>query len=121
MESATWAQWNNDLTQDPTLPIYTGHMTTTPPTTEEHNGEVLSLLAEFVEDSMDPREEFCPDKISSHLDDLMIEMHDGQLMKNLEKLRGPSRLESIFQLVRYSVYLSSNNLLSDSKTDKFVK
>ena len=42
-------------------------------------------------------------------------------MKNVEKLKGPSKLEPVLQLIRYSVYLSSNNLLPDSKTDKLVQ
>ena len=91
------------------------------PISEGSNDEVIALLADCVgaaanSDSASSREE-----LISHLDDNTVEMHDGQLMKNVEKLKGPSKLEPVLQLIRYSVYLSSNNLLPDSKTDKLVQ
>jgi ankyrin repeat protein len=88
---------------------------------EESNVEVLSLLAECVGASAGSENLEYPEQISSGLEDLTIEMHDGQLGENVVRLKGPSRMESVFQLIRYFVYLSSNNLLSDSKTDKIVK
>ncbi len=88
---------------------------------EESNVEVLSLLAECVGASAGSENLEYPEQISSGLEDLTIEMHDGQLGENVVKLKGPSRMESVFQLIRYFVYLSSNNLLSDSKINKIVK
>lgn len=81
---------------------------------EPSDGGVLSLLAECVGASNHP------EKICSYLDDITIEMHDGQFEENILRLKGSSRLESVFQLVRYSMYLSSNSLLSATETRKIL-
>ena len=60
-------------------------------------------------------------KIFSRLDELTVGIGDVELAKDIEKLTRSLVMESILQLIRYSVYLSSNNLLSDSETDKLVE
>jgi hypothetical protein len=72
--------------------------------TQESNSEALSLFAECVgasvgSDCADYRE-----NIFSHLDDLTIEMHENELVKNVEKLTELSRTDALFQLVCYSVF-----------------
>jgi ankyrin repeat protein len=89
--------------------------------TQDAYSKVLSLFAECVgalvtSDSADYRE-----IIFSHLDDLTIETHENELVKIVEKLTGSSRMDALFQLVRYSVFLSSNNLLPDSVTENLVQ
>lgn len=56
-------------------------------------------------------------KISSHLEAATIERHEDELVRNVEGLFGRSSLERLLQLLWFSVFLSSNNLLSPGATD----
>ena len=58
------------------------------------------------------------DKISHH--QVGEEMHN-QLIRSLENVNGSSKWESLLPTVFYAIYLSSNNLLTDSTTDKLVQ
>jgi hypothetical protein len=120
MENLLGAPWNNHWTPEPTLPGWLDEMNSTMPRTQESNGEVLSLFAECVGPSVSSDSTDYRENISSHLEGLTIEMYDNKLVNNVKKLTGPSKMESAIQLVRYSVYLSSNNLLPDWKTDKLL-
>src|SRR5436309_16088196 len=51
----------------------------------------------------------------------MLERHDGELLTSVQKLFGPVAGDSIFQFVKFVVYLSSNNLLPANHTDDFLK
>jgi hypothetical protein len=59
--------------------------------------------------------------ISLRLDDITIESQDGVIASNVRKLCGISIVDTSIQFVRYSIYLSSNNLLSNSQTDHFLR
>lgn len=90
------------------------------PTTQTSSREVRSLFAEIIGESVDPDSPEYLSKMASELDDVLIEREEGELMRNIKKMVGPSVLESSFQLLRYSIYLSSNNLLSTRHTDKLL-
>ncbi|OBT44843.1 hypothetical protein VE00_04970 [Pseudogymnoascus sp. WSF 3629] len=91
------------------------------PTTQISSREVRSLFAEIIGESVDPDSPEFLSKVASELDDVIIECEEGELLRNIKKMVGPSTLESSFQLLRYSIYLSSNNLLSTRHTDKLLK
>jgi ankyrin repeat protein len=115
------ADRNNRWVKEPPSSAYCDNVNSTIQITQESHSEVLSLFAECVgalvtSDCADYRE-----IIFSHLDDLTIETHENELAKNVEKLTGSSRMDALFQLVRYSVFLSSNNLLPDSATENLVQ
>ncbi|RFU35063.1 hypothetical protein B7463_g1295, partial [Scytalidium lignicola] len=85
------------------------------------NRDTRSLFAEIIGSDIDSDNPDYLPKISTYLNEVLIERHDGELMKNATKLLGHSIQEAAFQLLRYSIYLSSNNLLSDSLTDKLLR
>lgn len=92
-----------------------------PPVTDTSDSEARSLLAEYFGEYINPDStEYIP-RISSHLEGITIERQDGELVRNIKKLFEPSSLNTTFQLVRFSVYLSSNNLLSNHQTDKLLQ
>ena len=82
------------------------------------SGEMLSLFAECVGahvtsyGTSDYR-----DIISSQLNEFLVERHDGELRNEVERLHVASSSEITFQLIRYCIYLSSNNLLSNKAID----
>lgn len=115
------AQWTNPSTQDPAMFAHADEMLALVPSTVDSQREVLSLLAGCVGASASPDSADFLKEVFSHLDDLMIEFHNDATMRNAENLRVSTNLEPLLQLIRYSVYLSSNNLLSDSKTDNLVE
>jgi ankyrin repeat protein len=59
-------------------------------------------------------------EISGHLNDILIERAEGDLIRNTRNLLSPSLLNASLQLLRYSIYLSSNNLLTSKHTDKLL-
>jgi ankyrin repeat protein len=113
--------WNYHVPQDALLSEYHDEAPYLALMTQDSNVEVLSLFAECVGASVSSDSTDFPEKILSHLEELTIEMHDDALVKNVKRLTGSSQMQSIIQLFRYSVYLSSNNLLSGWKTQKLVE
>lgn len=83
--------------------------------------EVISLLADWLVDSIDTGGTRGIPEISPHLEAVTIERNDGELVRNVEKLCGLSGYERLLQLLRFSVYLSSNNLLSKDATDNLLR
>ena len=113
--------WTDQPTQDLDVQIQSDGVSPISPTTETSSVEVRSLFADIVGTGVDPDSPEYPSKIASELDNVLIECEEGELVKNIKKMVGPSVLESSFQLLRYSVYLSSNNLLSTYHTDKLLQ
>lgn len=99
----------NDKEASPTVPI------------EITNHEARALLAEGLGASVNPESADYIAEISSQLDEITIERHDGEIVKNVKNLSGSSGLNASFVAVRYLVFLSYNNLLSDTHTDKFMR
>ena len=89
--------------------------------TDAFQSEALSMLAEYVNAPANPNTPEHREKVFSLLDNLTVEKYDGELAEQAKKLSGHFQLEPAFQLLRFSVYLASNNLLLDDKTDKLVQ
>ncbi|KAJ4172333.1 hypothetical protein NW754_002525 [Fusarium falciforme] len=83
--------------------------------------EARGLLGECLGESVDPDNPDYTSRISSSLEEITIDRHDGDLVHHVRRLSTASGQEAVFQLLRYTVYLSSNNLLSDKKTDKLLR
>jgi ankyrin repeat protein len=83
--------------------------------------EARGLLGECLGESIDPDNPDYSSRISSSLEEITIDRHDGDLVHHVKRLSTASGQEAVFQLLRYTVYLSSNNLLSDTKTDKLLR
>ncbi|OBT83077.1 hypothetical protein VE02_08861 [Pseudogymnoascus sp. 03VT05] len=113
--------WSDQPTQGLNVQIQSEAETPMSPTTQTSSREVRSLFAEIIGESVDPDSPEYISKVTSELDDVIIECQEGELVRNIRKMVGPSTLESSFQLLRYSIYLSSNNLLSTLHTDKLLK
>ncbi|KFZ23160.1 hypothetical protein V502_02357 [Pseudogymnoascus sp. VKM F-4520 (FW-2644)] len=113
--------WSDQPTQDLNVQIQSEAETPMSPRTQTSSREVRSLFAEITGESVDPYSYEYPPKGASELDDVLIEREEGELVRNIKKMVGPSVLESSFQLLRYSIYLSSSNLLSTRHTDKLLK
>ena len=113
--------WGDQPTQDLNVQIQSEAETPMSPRTQTSSREVRSLFAEITGESVDPDSCEYPSKVASELDDVLIEREEGELVRNIKKMVGPSVLESSFQLLRYSIYLSSNNLLSTRHIDKLLK
>ncbi|UPL00340.1 hypothetical protein LCI18_011274 [Fusarium solani-melongenae] len=83
--------------------------------------EARRLLGECLGETIDPDNPDYSSRISSSLEELTIDRHDGDLVHHVKRLSAASGQEAVFQLLRYTVYLSSNNLLSEMKTDKILR
>ena len=118
MEPPSYVQWYQ---QDSALFEHPDEMNAMIPMTEELNSEALFLLGECVNASVNLDRTDSRENVASQLKNLTVERYDGELAEYVEKLNGRSKLEPAFQLLRFSVYLSSNNLLSEEKTDRLVK
>ena len=88
--------------------------------TRESDKEALSLLGECVNDSVNLERTDCNEETLFPLENLLVERYNGEFAGCAERLNDHTKLEPAFQLLRFSVYLSSNNLLSGLKTDKLV-
>ena len=83
--------------------------------------EARKLLGECLsEDTVDPDSPELMSRMSSTLDDIMIEKDDGDIGRHVRNFYSTSGHDIPFQLLRYIVYLSTNNLLADNKLDKIV-
>ncbi|KAL2036493.1 hypothetical protein N7G274_010759 [Stereocaulon virgatum] len=89
--------------------------------TGETSDEVSALSADFIGATTDSKNTYSGHELLPYLDDIIVEPYQGQLAKNVEQLKGPFELDTVLQLVRSAVYLSSNNLLSDTEVDELVK
>jgi hypothetical protein len=85
------------------------------------NSEARLLLAICLGSEVSPDSSEYAHDISLRLDDITIESQDGVIASNVRKLCGISIVDTSIQFVRYSIYLSSNNLLSNSQTDQFLR
>ena len=121
METPSYVNWYQPLIQGSALFEHPDEMNAMVSMTEEFNSEALFLLGECVNASVNLDRTDYREKILSQLENLTVERYDGELAEYVEKLNGRSKLEPAFQLLRFSVYLSSNNLLSEAKTDRLVK
>ncbi|KAH8651560.1 ankyrin repeat-containing domain protein [Tricladium varicosporioides] len=86
-----------------------------------HDHQARSLFAKILGKSINPNSQDYLSTVTSHLDNILIERQDGEITKNLQKFFGSSTFDITLQLLRYSVYLSSNNLLSENQTDMLLK
>ncbi|KFX88718.1 hypothetical protein V490_07449 [Pseudogymnoascus sp. VKM F-3557] len=110
--------WTDQPMQDLNAPIQSEGNPSISPATQTLSSEARSLFAEIFGKSVFPDS---PEYLSKVASDVLIECEEGDLVRNIKKMVGPSILESSFQLLRYSVYLSSNNLLSPYHTDKLLQ
>ncbi|CZR68344.1 uncharacterized protein PAC_18243 [Phialocephala subalpina] len=86
-----------------------------------HNREARSPFANMLGKNMKPDGPDYLSIITSHLDNILIERQDGDITRNMQIFFGSTNFELTLQLLRYSVYLSSNNLLEDDQTDKLLR
>ena len=114
-------QWSRDSAQAHPLNMSSSEADSMTPMTQIPNIEVLTLFADCLGVSVGSNICEYREQILSQLDELTIESHEDELAGNVKKLIESSKMQSALQLLRYSVYLSTNNLLSDSKTDKLIE
>ena len=85
----------------------------------EPSTEALRLLAGFTSPCTDAYDII--KKLHYNLEGIVIEVPEHERAEYLVQGTGPSRLEQIFLFIRYFVYLSSNNLFDNERTDKLVE
>lgn len=85
----------------------------------EPSTEALRILAGSTSPCTDAKDII--KKLYSSIEGIAIEVPDHERVDSLVQGTGPSKLEQMFLFVRYFVYLSSNNLLDDERTDKLVE
>lgn len=86
-----------------------------------HDQEARQLLAGILEGYIYSNNHDHLSTIKSRLDKIIVELQDGDITKNLQSFLGSSAFEITLQLLRYSVHLSSNNLLSNYHTNQLLK
>ncbi|KAM5489480.1 hypothetical protein MaudMau93_003298 [Microsporum audouinii] len=59
--------------------------------------------------------------ITRSLEPVMIEQRDGDLARSTKKLFGHSKSNALLQFFQFCVYISSNNLLTDYRTEKLLR
>ena len=89
--------------------------------TRESEREALSVLAKVMGANGDPNHNLSRQQILSHLNDLTVELHDESDEKKMEILMSSSKIEPMIQLLRYAIYLSSNNLLPNDRMEDLVR
>ncbi len=93
-----------------------------PPAFEATNREARKLLGDCLDVQIDPDNPEYVSQISSHLDDLGVRRSGGELVQHTKTLSsGASAGDMGLCLLRYAIYLTSNNLLCLSKVDKILK
>jgi len=91
-------------------------------TLEEASREARELLGGCLNASIDPDSPEYVSKISSCLEDIAIERCNGDLVRHIETLSsGTSARDTTLQLLRFAVYLTSNNFLSGQKVDTLLR
>ena len=113
--------WGDQTAQTLNAQAHVENESSNSETAQTSSHEARALFADILGDSVDPNDPAYLSKITSRLDEVIIERQDGELVKNVKKLFSSSIMDKSFELLRYSVYLSSNNLLSDRHTDKLLK
>ena len=90
----------------------------THPSTEE----ARSIFAHILGGGYLSNDEDATHAVTSRLDGFLPERQDGELVRNVNKIFDlSSMIDASLQLLRYTVFLSSNNLLSNSQIDKLLK
>ena len=92
------------------------------PAFEATNREARKLLGDCLDVQIDPDNPEYVSQISSHLDDLGVRRSGQELVQHTETLSsGTSAGDIGLYLLRYAIYLASNNLLCLSKVDKLLE
>ncbi|KAI9745022.1 MAG: hypothetical protein M1818_001300 [Claussenomyces sp. TS43310] len=107
-----WSSQTNNLIGDEHDP--------SSPTADEANREARSILARSLGVCKDPDSRECISDVCERLEDVMIQMQDGELVKNVKKLYGRDVVDANIQFIGYFVFLSSNNQLADFQADNFL-
>jgi len=108
----------NELGQQVAIPEQANSITST---AEKLNSRALILLAQILGISVGSSDRERTEELSAQLNNYTIEMHYGGLATIMEKDNSNTRFGSAYQLFCCCAYLSSNDLLSDTNTDKLVK
>lgn len=93
------------------------------PAPGEANREAKTLLGECLGVEIDPDSPEYVSRISSHLNDIGVQKCIGDLVPCAGTLStgGSSPEDMCLYLLRYAIYLGSNNLLCSSKLDKLLR
>jgi ankyrin repeat protein len=86
-----------------------------------HDQQARFLLAWILDGCVNPNSHDYLSTITSRLDSIIIERQEGDIAKNLQSFFGSSAFEITLQLLRYSIYLSSNNLLPECYPDELLE
>jgi ankyrin repeat protein len=89
--------------------------------TETSLEEARLLLTNCLDNSIQHENTKSIDYITSRLEPITIDRDNGELVRNVKKLYGSSPSVALFRFFGFCVYLSSNNLMSDHETDKFLR
>jgi hypothetical protein len=82
--------------------------------------EATSLFIKWIPTIKPGNIEYVPN-IYSFFQANILEQYNGELMISVQKLLRPVAQDSMLQFFKFAVYLSSNNMLSDSQTDSFLQ
>ncbi|KAF4449296.1 ankyrin, partial [Fusarium albosuccineum] len=85
------------------------------------NREARKLLGECLDEFIDPDSGEYSSRILCSLREITIERQGEDSAHHVSELSTAAGDKALFQLLRYTSYLSSNNLLSDEKTDNVLK
>lgn len=80
-----------------------------------------TLLGQCFNETLDPDSPEYAEKLASLLRTVTVERRKGDLDHHVQQLSQASNFEQPFQLLRYVVYLSSNDLLDASRTDALLR
>ncbi|KAE8442754.1 hypothetical protein EG329_002894 [Mollisiaceae sp. DMI_Dod_QoI] len=86
-----------------------------------HDGEARSIFANILGQEIESHRSDYLSTITSHLDNIFIERHDGDISRNVQRFLGSTDFEIALQLLHYSVYFSSNHLLNDRQIDQLLR
>lgn len=86
----------------------------------EFNSKALSICATLVDGSGYRSNTITPKDISANLSVLMIEQERGEVFENIKNLPYLSRLDRTIHLMRYVIYLCSNDLLGEQQLDAML-
>ncbi|KIH91135.1 hypothetical protein SPBR_01276 [Sporothrix brasiliensis 5110] len=91
------------------------------PTEEKTDREARKLLEKCLKELIGSKSPEYVSEATLELESVAVQSYGEQVMRHMVQLYSNSASDPSFHLLRYAVYLSSNNLLSNNNTDMLLK
>src|SRR5437762_159082 len=112
--------WNSLVVSNSPPPAVLNQANTAQLITNISTNEVCSLFGGWISTTIKADNDGYIQSVYSQLQAISLESEDGELILGIQKLLGPFSTDSLLQLLKFAVYLSTNNMLSNDQIDHFL-